>query len=265
MTSDGSGGPGRGSPAEFLLYPAVDIRHGRVVRLVHGDAAAETVYGADPVATAADLVARGATRLHVVDLDAAFGEGSGAAVIEAIAVAVGPRVEVQVGGGLRDDDAIDRVLARGAARAILGTVALADPAFVERAIVRHGADRIAAALDVRGTVAVGGGWTQDAGGADLDRAAAALLDAGVRRFVVTAIERDGTLAGPDLALLRRVAAAGAPEVVASGGIRSLDDLEAVADAGCVGAVVGRALYAGGIDLAACVAWAAGRSLLQGGS
>jgi len=234
------------------------------VRLVRGDATTETVYGADPVATAVGLVARGATRLHVVDLDAAFAEGSAAATIAAIVAAVGPSVEVQVGGGLRDDVAIAEVLARGAARAIMGTVALSDPSLVARAVARHGPDRIAAALDVRGPVAVGDGWASDAGGVDLERATSALLDAGVRRFVVTAIERDGTLAGPDLPLLRRVTSMGAPEVVASGGMRSLEDLAAVADAGCVGAIVGRALYGGDLDLAACVAWASERHVQQGG-
>ena len=256
------GEAGRTDPG-FLLYPAVDVRHGRVVRLVRGDAGAETVYGADPGATARDLVARGATRLHVVDLDAAFGEGSAADAVASIASAAGPRVEVQVGGGLRDDAAIDDILARGAARAILGTAALADTALVARAIGRHGAGRIAAALDVRGPVAVGGGWTPDAAAVELGRATNALLEAGVRRFIVTAIERDGTLTGPDLALLRRTVEAGVPEVVASGGIRSIEDLSAVADAGCIGAVVGRALYAGGMDLAACVAWAADRRAVQG--
>jgi phosphoribosylformimino-5-aminoimidazole carboxamide ribotide isomerase len=251
------------TPTGFLLYPAIDVRHGRVVRLVRGDAGAETVYGSDPAETAADLVARGATRLHVVDLDAAFGEGSATDAIVAITAAVGRDVEVQVGGGLRDDAAIDGILARGAARAILGTIALADPGLVARAVARHGPERIAAALDVRGRVAVGDGWTRSATGADPGRATDALLRAGVRRFIVTAIDRDGTLAGPDLALLRRTVEAGAPEVVASGGIRSLEDLVAVAEAGCTGAVVGRALYAGGLDLAASLAWAAGRSAAQG--
>ena len=226
-----------------------------MVRLLRGDAAAETVYGADPAATAADLVARGATRLHVVDLDAAFGEGSAAEAVGRIVDAAGPGVEVQVGGGLRDPATIAAVMARGAARAILGTAAIADPGLVRRAIEAHGPDRIAAALDVRGSVAVGAGWTAGAPAVALERAIGALLESGLRRFVVTAIERDGTLAGPDIGLLRRVVAAGAPEVVASGGIRSLGDLTAVADAGCAGGVVGRAFLGGGLDLGAAVAWA----------
>ena len=253
----GAGEPRGASRSEpgFLLYPAIDVRRGRVVRLLRGDAARETVFGTDPRTTAEDLVRRGAARLHVVDLDGAFGEGSGGGAMASILETVGPAVEVQVGGGLRDAAAVERVLALGAARAILGTTALVDPASVGRAIARHGPGRIAVALDVRGSMAVGDGWVGGASAVALDRAIAVLLDEGVRRFVVTAIERDGMLAGPDLDLLRRTRAVGAPEIVASGGIRSLDDLAAVADAGAVGAIVGRAIYAGGLDLAAAAAWA----------
>jgi len=249
-----TGAPRRPDPG-FLLYPAIDIRRGRVVRLVRGDAARETVFGTDPESMARDLVRRGATRLHVVDLDGAFGDGSALDAVVGVVEAVGSSVEVQVGGGLRDAAAVDGVLARGAARAILGTTALGDPASVGRAITRHGAERIAVALDVRGSVAVGEGWVGSAAVVALDRAVETLLEQGVRRFVVTSIEHDGTLSGPDIDLLRRVRAVGAVEVIASGGIRSLEDLVAVADAGCVGAVVGRAIYGGGLDLTVAVAWA----------
>jgi phosphoribosylformimino-5-aminoimidazole carboxamide ribotide isomerase len=242
----------------FAYYPAIDIRHGRVVRLVHGDPGAETVYGEDPATTARDLVRRGATRLHVVDLDAALGEGGAPDTIRSIAATVGSDVEVQVGGGLRDASGIDAALAAGASRVVLGTAALRDPGLVADAVARHGAQRIAVALDVRGGIAVGEGWSPAAPGRPYGAVVRDLAAVGVRRFIATAIARDGTLDGPDLALLAAIVACGAPEVVASAGIRSLADLVAAADAGCVGAVVGRATYDGGLDPAVASAWAATR-------
>ena len=248
------------SPAPFRYYPAIDIRRGRVVRLLRGDASAETVYGVDPVAVAIDLVERGASRVHVVDLDAALGDGDARGALRAIVQAVGRSIEIQVGGGLRDAAAIARVLDDGADRAILGTAALKDPGLVRAAIERHGRDRIAVALDVRGSVAVGDGWVTTAIGRPLEDAVAALDGTGIRRFVVTSIVRDGTLEGPDLDLLARVLAAGAREVVASAGIRSIADLTAVAEVGCVGAIVGRATYDGRLDPGIAEAWASARPI-----
>jgi len=253
---------GGAATATFGCYPAIDIRRGRVVRLLRGDATAETVYGVDPEATSVDLVARGASRLHIVDLDAALGDGDARGALRAIVRAVGPSVEIQVGGGLRDAAAIARVLDDGAHRAILGTAALRDPMLVRAAVERHGADRIAVALDVRGPVAVGDGWVATAIARPLEDAVTALDGIGVRRFVVTSIARDGTLDGPDLGLLARVIAAGVPEVVASAGIRSIADLAAVAEIGCVGAIIGRATYDGRVDPAVAAAWAATRAIAR---
>ena len=242
----------------FEYLPAIDIRRGRVVRLVHGDPGAETVYADDPAAVALDLVRRGASRLHVVDLDAALGEGSGHEIVRSIVATVGRAVEVQVGGGLRDAAAVDRALATGARRVVIGTAAILDPALVADAVARHGPTRIAVALDVRAGMAVGEGWSSGAAGLPWDAVVRDLARAGVRRFVATAIARDGTGEGPDLDLLAAIVASGAPEVVASAGIRSLDDLVATADVGCVGAIVGRATYDGGLDPSSAAAWAATR-------
>lgn len=236
----------------FQVIPAIDIRGGRVVRLVEGDFARETHYGDDPEAMAVGFARAGARWIHVVDLDGARGEARQVDAIERIVGCVGGRVACQVGGGLRSAEAVDRVLRAGAARVVLGTAVLRDPGLARTLVTVHGADAIVAALDVRDDVAVGDGWAAGATGPKVDSALAALSDAGVIRFAVTAIARDGALGGPDLGLLRRLVAAGRGAIVASGGVASLADLEAVRDIGCEGAIVGRAIYEGRLDLAAAV-------------
>jgi phosphoribosylformimino-5-aminoimidazole carboxamide ribotide isomerase len=228
----------------FAVLPAIDLRGGRVVRLVRGDFARETVYGDDPVAVAVRFVAEGAGWLHVVDLDGARDPAARQQdMVAAIVGGVGQSARVEVAGGLRTE-----VLRAGAARAIVGTSALREPGFVGRLVATHGADRIAVALDVRGGVAVGHGWRRGAPGLPVDEAVETLADVGVTTFEVTAIDRDGTLGGPDVDLLARVVRLGRGAVIASAGISTSEDLASVRNLGCSGAIVGRALYEGGLTL-----------------
>ncbi len=236
----------------FDLLPAIDVRGGRVVRLEQGAFDRERTYGDDPVASAAAFAADGARWIHVVDLD---GARSGArtderalhAIIRAAGDA-GPGTRIQAGGGIRDDAEVRRVLGAGAARVVLGTSALRDPALVGTLIDRHGPAAIAVALDVRDGQALGDGWVDGAGGPAVDDAIERLAESGVATFVVTAIARDGLLGGPDLDLLGRVLASTHAAVIASGGIATIADLVAVRDLGCSGAIVGRALYEGRFTL-----------------
>lgn len=233
----------------FELLPAVDLRLGRVVRLEQGDFDRERVYGTDPIAFALSLVEAGARWLHVVDLDRARDGGAGqAALVRKLVAAVGDRAAVEVAGGLRDEAAVADALASGARRAVIGTAALRDAGFTQRLVERHGAQRIAVALDVRDGLAVGDGWRAGAAGRPVEDAIDELAAAGVACFEVTAIERDGLLGGPDLELLRRLVVRGRGAIVASGGIATLDDLRRVRDLGCAGAILGRALYDGRLDL-----------------
>jgi phosphoribosylformimino-5-aminoimidazole carboxamide ribotide isomerase len=241
------------------LFPAIDLRGGRCVRLYQGDYERETVYGDDPVAQAEAFAAAGAPWIHVVDLDAArTGDAANRAVVAAIAAAVA--VPVQAGGGVRDDDAADALLAAGVRRVVVGTAALADPAWVRRLAARH-PGRVAVGLDARGRDVAVHGWTEGSG-RDLVDLARGFDDAGVAALVVTEIGRDGTLAGPDLGQLGDVLAATGLDVVASGGVGTLADLRALAalDVGgrhLAGAIVGRALYEGAFALPDAVAATAG--------
>jgi phosphoribosylformimino-5-aminoimidazole carboxamide ribotide isomerase len=231
------------------IIPAIDIRGGRVVRLRQGDFARETVYDEDPVSVARRWVELGAARLHVVDLDgAAVGRRAQGEVIDRIAASVD--APCQVAGGLRDADAVERAFEGGADRVVLGTALLERPKLAWAIVERYGPDRIVAALDVRNGRAVGGGWLAGATSRDFLHAVRSLRATGLRLFAVTAIERDGTLEGPDTALFRAVVEA-APEarVIASGGIASAADIAAAAAAGCEAAILGRALYDGRIALA----------------
>ncbi|GAB4085143.1 bifunctional 1-(5-phosphoribosyl)-5-((5-phosphoribosylamino) methylidenea mino)imidazole-4-carboxamide isomerase/phosphoribosylanthranilate isomerase PriA [Myceligenerans cantabricum] len=227
----------------LVLLPAVDVADGRAVRLVQGEAGSETSYG-DPLSAALDWQTGGAEWIHLVDLDAAFGRGSNA---ELLADVVGRLdVQVELSGGIRDDVSLDQALATGARRVNLGTAALEDPAWTAKVIAEHG-DRVAVGLDVRGTTLAARGWTRDGG--DLYEVLARLDEAGCARYVVTDVTKDGTLRGPNLDLLAEVAERTPAQVVASGGISSLDDLSALrtlrtpGGKAIEGAVVGKALYA----------------------
>ena len=233
----------------FDLLPAIDLHGGRVVRLLRGDYGAVTTYGDDPAALAELFVAAGARWLHVVDLDGARDPASRqTSFVAAIIARVGDRAAVEVAGGLRDDRAVEASIETGAARVILGTAALRDPAFAGRLAERFGAERIAVALDVRDGLAVGGGWVPGAAGVPVTDALERLADAGVRVYEVTAIDRDGTLGGPDLALLGALVRRGRGELIASAGVANAADIRALRRLGCVGAIVGRALYEGPLTL-----------------
>jgi phosphoribosylformimino-5-aminoimidazole carboxamide ribotide isomerase len=234
----------------FELLPAIDLRGGRVVRLQQGDFARETSYGTDPLKVAADFAAADATWLHVVDLDGArAGEPRQTALLAAIVDAVGHRVRVEAGGGLRTIGAITLALEAGAARVAVGTALLRDPALAGTLVARVGPSRLAASIDVRDGLAVGDGWRPGASGLEAAEAIAMLAAAGIATFEVTAIDRDGLLGGPDLDLLRSLADLGLGRIIASGGVASIDDVLAVRSAGCDGAIVGRALYEGRVGLA----------------
>jgi phosphoribosylformimino-5-aminoimidazole carboxamide ribotide isomerase len=233
----------------FELVPAIDLLGGRCVRLARGDYAAATVYDDDPAAVARRFVACGAPRVHVVDLDAArTGRRAHADAIRAIVAAAGA-VPVQLGGGIRDLAGVEAALALGAGRVVIGTAALRDPAFVRAAAARH-PGRIAVGIDARdGRVAVEG-WleTSDARAVDVARR---FEDAGVAALVHTDIARDGMLTGPNLQATVELAEAVSIPVLASGGVGSLDDVRraaALAGRGLAGVIVGRALYAGALDL-----------------
>lgn len=222
------------------LLPAVDVADGQAVRLVQGAAGSETSYG-DPLAAALAWQSAGAEWIHLVDLDAAFGRGSNR---ELLADVVGKLdVDVELSGGIRDDESLRAALSSGCRRVNIGTAALENPEWCARAIAEFG-DRIAVGLDVRGTTLAARGWTQDGG--DIWEVLERLERDGCPRYVVTDVTKDGTLKGPNLQLLRDMCARTDRPVIASGGVSSLDDLRAIAslvDLGVEGAIVGKALYA----------------------
>jgi phosphoribosylformimino-5-aminoimidazole carboxamide ribotide isomerase len=225
-----------------ILYPAIDVRGGKAVRLLRGDYEMETAYDADPVDAATRWASDGAGFLHVVDLDGArAGRPENLAAARRIAAAVD--CPIQVGGGLRDEDSVEAAFEAGAERVVIGTAALRDPGFLAKTLERYG-DRVVVSVDAReGRVALVG-WTE-AGTEGVVDAVAALTERGVGRFLCTAIEVDGTMEGPALAELRRIAAATDAKVIASGGVGDLSDLEALAreaPPNVEGVIVGRALY-----------------------
>lgn len=227
----------------MILLPAVDVTSGQAVRLVRGEAGTETAYG-DPVDAALRWQREGASWVHLVDLDAAFGRGSNRDLLADVVRRLD--VAVELSGGIRDDESLGAALATGAARVNVGTAALEDPAWVRRAIARVG-DRIAVGLDVRGRTLAARGWTREGG--ELFDVLARLDADGCARYVVTDVRRDGTLTGPNLDLLRSVVRATDRPLIASGGVSSLDDLAAIAEVvGVEGAIVGKALYSGAFTL-----------------
>jgi 1-(5-phosphoribosyl)-5-[(5-phosphoribosylamino)methylideneamino] imidazole-4-carboxamide isomerase/N-(5'phosphoribosyl)anthranilate isomerase len=227
------------------LLPAVDVKDGRAVRLVQGELARESIYGS-PLEVALDFQKSGAEWLHLVDLDAAFGRGENSALLAEVVGRLD--IDVELSGGIRDDQSLTRALATGCRRVNLGTAALENPEWTSRVIAEHG-DRIAVGLDVRGHVLAARGWTQEGG--DLFETLVRLESDGCERYVVTDVTKDGTLQGPNLELLKEVCAATKKPVVASGGISSLADIKALCaltQIGVEGAIVGKALYAGAFTL-----------------
>jgi phosphoribosyl isomerase A len=230
----------------LTLLPAVDVAGGRAVRLVRGAAGSETVYG-DPLDAALAWQRDGAQWVHLVDLDAAFGRGSNAELLAEVVQRLD--VAVELSGGIRDDASLTAALATGAARVNLGTAALENPDWCDHVCATYG-DRIAVGLDVRGETLAARGWTKDGG--NLFEVLARLDRAGCARYVVTDVQRDGTLTGPNLTLLLQVCERTDKPVVASGGVSTLDDLRQLAalePAGVEGVIVGKALYAGAFTVA----------------
>lgn len=230
---------------QLELLPAVDVREGQAVRLVQGELSAQTNYGA-PLEAALDFQRAGAEWIHLVDLDAAFGTGSNH---ELLAQVIGKLdIKVELSGGIRDEESLLRALSTGCARINLGTAALENPDWTASVIDRFG-ERIAVGLDVRGHTLAARGWTKEGGNLfeTLQR-----LDAdGCARYVVTDVNKDGTLQGPNLELLRQVCRATNRPVIASGGVSKLQDLKelrALTEIGVEGAIVGKALYAGAFTL-----------------
>lgn len=229
------------SKSALELLPAVDVKDGHAVRLVQGELTRETIYG-DPLEVALDFQNAGAQWLHLVDLDAAFGRGSNAELLARVVGALD--IDVELSGGIRNDETLVRALATGCRRVNLGTAAMEDPDWTSRVVAQYG-DRIAVGLDVRGRTLAARGWTKEGG--DLYETLERLDRDGCARYIVTDVERDGTLTGPNLALLKSVCAATDRPIVASGGISSLLDIAALVDlipVGIEGAIVGKALYAG---------------------
>lgn len=232
------------------LLPAVDVADGKAVRLTQGEAGTETNYGS-PVDAALDWIEQGAEWIHLVDLDAAFGRGSNAALLRKV-IKHSKGVKVELSGGIRDDASLEAALELGAKRVNLGTAALENPEWTRAVIARYG-EQIAVGLDVRGETLAARGWTQEGGNLweVLDR----LEDARCPRYVLTDVTKDGTLRGPNIELLTQVAARTDKPVVASGGVSSLDDLAALRELvplGIEGAIVGKALYAGAFTLSAAL-------------
>jgi phosphoribosylformimino-5-aminoimidazole carboxamide ribotide isomerase len=237
---------------ELLLVPAIDLRGGYAVRLERGDPARETRYDADPVGRARAFVKAGARALHVVDLDGAFGTGENGAALRAICAAVD--VPVQTGGGIRSREDAAARFAAGAHAVVLGTLLVERPNEALAIIARNG-ERVVAGIDARGDEVATRGW-QASGGVSRDALVRTVAEWGVRRVVYTEIARDGMGAGYDIAALAHVASLAALHVTASGGARTLEDLLALRDGtpeNVDAAIVGRALYAGTLDLAAALA------------
>lgn len=229
----------------MIVYPAIDIRGGRCVRLIEGDYDRETVFAADPVDAALRWAAQGAEWLHVVDLDGAR-EGK-PANLEAIArIRRAVTIPMQLGGGLRTEDDVARAFDLGIDRAILGTAAIREPALVARLAVRWG-DRLAVGLDARDGLLAASGWL-DQTEERAEDVALRLRALGIHAFIYTDIRRDGTLSGPNLSALASLVSLLDRGVIASGGIGTIADVEAVARTGADGVIIGRALYDGRIDL-----------------
>ncbi|MFM8921190.1 MAG: bifunctional 1-(5-phosphoribosyl)-5-((5-phosphoribosylamino)methylideneamino)imidazole-4-carboxamide isomerase/phosphoribosylanthranilate isomerase PriA [Candidatus Nanopelagicaceae bacterium] len=228
------------------LLPAVDVKAGQAVRLVQGKMGSETSYGS-PIDAALDFQSAGAEWIHLVDLDAAFGTGSNAQLLSDVIGSLD--IKVELSGGIRDDDSLERALETGCTRINLGTAALENPEWTAKVISKYG-ERIAVGLDVRGRTLAARGWTKEGG--DLFETIERLDLNGCARYVVTDVTKDGTLKGPNLELLKNVCAATKAPVVASGGVASLDDIKALKELvaiGVEGAIMGKALYAGAFTLA----------------
>ena len=236
------------------ILPAIDVKEGVAIRLVQGELDKQSKYG-DPIEIATQFVASGASWIHLVDLDAAFGLGNNFEVLASVIKSVD--IKIELSGGIRDDESLNRALSTGCTRINLGTAALEQPEWTESVIKKHG-DKIAVGLDVRGRQLSARGWTKSGG--DLFEASTRLDKAGCARYVLTDITRDGTLTGPNLELLKEVTSFTKTPIVASGGISSLTDVKTLTQLtndGVEGVIIGKALYAGAFTLAQVLATAKG--------
>ena len=250
----------------MIIYPAIDLVCGRAVRLFKGDYAQMTVYSDDPPKVAENFIKAGARRIHVVDLEGARDGGTPnfetvvaikMAAAEAAGTAGGGRsgsgadaAFVEIGGGIRDDETVEKYLAAGIDRVILGTAAVKDPEFLKRCVSRY-AERIAVGIDVKdGFVAVKG-WTE-LSQYGLEEFARMMQDSGVKTIICTDVSRDGAMRGTNRELYRQLSETLDIDIVASGGVSSIEDVEALAALGIHGAIIGKAYYTGAIDLAEAV-------------
>ena len=234
----------------MIIYPAIDLRAGRVVRLRQGRAENETIYGDDPAQIAARWQGEGAAWLHVVNLDGAFGDASTANERELARIVLTVSIPVQFGGGLRDVASIEAAFALGIARVVIGTAAIENPALVSDAIARFGAERIVVGIDARDGMVATRGWREQSQISALDLARQ-MRERGVARIVYTDIARDGMLRGIDAGAMAHLARAANVRVIASGGVASLRDvkaLKALEDDGIEGVIIGQALYTGAVSL-----------------
>jgi 1-(5-phosphoribosyl)-5-[(5-phosphoribosylamino)methylideneamino] imidazole-4-carboxamide isomerase/N-(5'phosphoribosyl)anthranilate isomerase len=243
--------------SKLILLPAVDVADGQAVRLSQGAAGTEKSFG-DPLEAAESFVEQGAEWLHLVDLDAAFGRGENTAVLRRVVDALAGKINIELSGGIRDDESLNRALDAGARRVNLGTAALENPEWTAKVIAEHG-DRVAVGLDVRGTTLAARGWTEEGG--DLYEVLSRLDADGCSRYVVTDVTKDGMMKGPNLDLLADVCARTDKPVIASGGISTLEDIANIRDLvhlGVEGAILGKSLYEGAFTLREALAVANGQ-------
>jgi phosphoribosylformimino-5-aminoimidazole carboxamide ribotide isomerase len=235
----------------FTIFPAIDLRHGQVVRLQEGDPLRQTTYSADPAQTAARWLDAGASWLHVVNLDGAFDQPDAVnrqALESILRVAGQYNAQVQFGGGLRTAEAVQAALQTGVSRVVLGTLAIEDPSVVAELVKKWTGERIAASLDARNGVAQVHGW-QDSASLPVSQAVASLKKIGLRWLVFTDIQRDGMQQGLNIAATRLLAAESGLNVIAAGGVAGLEDVLLACAAKVAGLIIGKALYEGKIDLA----------------
>jgi phosphoribosylformimino-5-aminoimidazole carboxamide ribotide isomerase len=233
------------------LFPAIDIRSGRVVRLSQGETARQTIYGEDPVVVAEDFTDQGASWIHVVDLDKAFSTGDNADIVARLARRVGPRVRLQLGGGFRTLDLVRAGLGLGVDRVVIGTAAAVNPSFVGAAVSAFGSQRLVVGIDSRGGNVAVRGWTETSS-TRAEHLAQSVVADGIETVIYTDIARDGMLSGPDLPGAAALLATGA-RVIVSGGVAQVEDIVEARRQGLAGAVVGRALYEGRFTLADALA------------
>ncbi len=234
----------------FTVYPAIDLRAGKVVRLAQGDLARTTVYGDDPVAMAKRWQAAGAEWIHVVNLDGAFGYESVPNLQALISIlSVGPKI--QFGGGLRDIESVRQVMELGVARAVIGTAAVKSPGLVDAALAEFGPERIAVGIDAKGGWVRIEGWAEEAEVTAVELAQK-LNGQGVKTVVCTDVARDGIGVGVNVEATVALAKRSGLEVIASGGVAGIEDVRRVREAGLAGVIIGRALYEGKIDLAEAI-------------